>query len=182
MTTRIYWAPPNDATPTYYEVLSAPTVTGTFALAAVVNDVRPGPSWDDAKARFFYDDAQGDDHTVYRVLMYDQTGLVDDTGIFQPPRSFAAALATKQVVNHDFGGKDNLKVVAPNGVGIAGAVIRVYLKPDYDAGHLDVPLFAVECDGEGKWKTPVYLDVGMTYTLLVEKKGSFQSKAVEINV
>lgn len=181
MTIRIHWAPPNVPV-VYYEVHSAPTVTGVFALAAVVNDVRPGPSWDPVKARFFYDDAQGDDHTVYRVLAYDQTGLVDDTGIFQPSASFAAALATKQVVNHDFGGVNNLQVTGPNGVGIAGAVIRIYLKPDYDAGRLDVPLFAVECDGEGKWKTPVYLDVGMTYTLLTEKKGSFQSKAVEINV
>ena len=58
MTTRIHWAPPNVPV-VYYEVHSAPTVTGVFSLAAVVNDVRPGPSWDPVKARFFYDDAGG---------------------------------------------------------------------------------------------------------------------------
>ena len=132
MATRIFWDPP--AAPCdFYEVRVAASTSALFALAGIVNDQRPGPNW--TGSQFFYDDVSGTDQSVYRVQGFLAGGLVLDTGVFQPQVSTAAQIATRVKVDHNFQLADQYRYIAPGGSGIPQALIRVFQKPDWDAGR-----------------------------------------------
>jgi len=177
--TRIFWdpvAPPAD----FYEVRVAPSTDATFLLAGVVIDQRPGPNWNGS--RFFYDDPTGTDASVYRVQGFLLGGLVFDSGVFQPQVSTAAQIATRVKVDHNFQLADQYRYVAPGGSGIPQALIRVFQKPDWDAGRRNVALFITETLDDGRWQSPFWLEPGMTYVLTFEKSGSFGPDIVTVLV
>lgn len=181
MPTRIYWDPATPAAD-FYEVRVAATSSSPYILAAVVMDQRPGPSWDVAKGQFYYDDPTGTDESVYRVQGFLQGGLVLDTGPFQPQISFAAQLATRTKVDHNYQMVDALRYVAPGGAGIPEATIRAFQKPSWDAGQRTVALFVTETLADGRWQSPFWLEPGMVYVLTFEKPGSFGPDKTEITV
>ena len=181
MATRIYWTPPSPAAD-FYEVRVAPTNSGVFSLAGAVIDQRPGPSWDAAKEQFYYDDPLGTDDSVYRVQGFLNGGLVLDTGIFAPQVSYAAQLATRTRVDHNYLITNALQYIAPGGAPIPQAVIRVFQKPDWDAGKRNMAIFTTETDVNGHWVTPFWLEPGMVYVLTFEKMGSFGPDKIEITV
>ena len=181
MATRIYWTPPSPAAD-FYEVRVAATTTSDFQLAAAVLDQRPGPSWDPATSRFYYDDPTGTDASVYRVQGFLAGGLVLDTGVFAPEVSHAAQVATRTRVDHDHLLADALRYVAPGGAGIPQATIRVFRKPDWDAGRRNVGLFVTETDDAGRWRSPFWLEPGLAYVLTFEKAGSFGPDQAEVTV
>ncbi|MAG27828.1 hypothetical protein CMI47_20045 [Candidatus Pacearchaeota archaeon] len=85
-------------------------------------------------------------------------------------------------INHDTGGDDNLQYVEANGDGIEDAIIRLYLKADYDAGSLDVIKGVSMTNADGRWQTPVFLGVGNTYTVVFTKIGSFGPDTLEVTI
>lgn len=179
MPTRIFWdlsAPPAD----FYEVRVAASTTAPFSLAAVVTDQRPGSNWNGAQ--FFYDDPTGADETVYRVQGFLLGGLVSDTGIFQPQVSVAAQIATRTRVDHNYQLVDQYRYVTPGGAGIPNATIRVFQKPDWDAGRRNVALFVTETLDDGRWESPFWLEPGLQYVLTFEKSGSFGPDTAVITV
>ena len=181
MPTRIYWAPAEPPAD-FYEVKSAPTNIGTFDLLAVVTDQRPGPYWDAVREKFYFDDAEGDDNTVYRVQGFLDGGLVSDTGVFQPEVSKSASVNTRQRVDQNYQMVDALRYISPGGSGIPQATIRVFRKPDWDAGLRATSLFVTETDNDGRWVSPFWLEPGMMYVIVFEKAGSFGPDRTEITV
>jgi len=179
MPTRIFWTPPTPAAD-FYEVRVAASTTATFLLAAAVVDQRPGPSWDGSQ--FFYDDPAGTDASVYRVQGFLAGGLVLDTGVFAPQVSIAAQIATRAKVDHNFGLPNALQYLTPGGQGIPQATVRVFQKPDWDAGRNNVALFTTETDNSGQWVSPFWLEPGMQYVLTFEKSGSYGPDRTEITV
>lgn len=181
MSTRIYWTPPTVPV-SYYDVLSAATNEAELTLATTFQDDREGSNWYAPKKQFFYDDSAGTDRTVYRVKGYDALGLVFDTGVYQPDHSYAAVLATRVRVDHNYGGANALQPVTPSGAPIPQTVVRIYKKPDYDAGRTELALLVTETDSAGRWVIPFWLEPGMTYTLVFEKVGSYGPAKAEITL
>lgn len=181
MATRITWEPgsgPFD----YFEIRTAESPTGTFQLEAVIVASKPGPGWDATAARFYYDDLDGTDNTVYRIKGVYDNGVVFDSGMVQPEASKTALLQAKVRLDHDTGYPNAFQYVSPNGQPIEGGVVRVFKKPDWDAGRRTLALAIVQTDTQGQWLSPAWVSPGMTYTLVFEKEGMFGPDAVEVTV
>jgi hypothetical protein len=87
------------------------------------------------------------------------------------------------VVDHNYGGTDNLTVVSTTGARVANATISAFLASDYNAGRR-TSAFVVgmtTTDVNGHWVQPLLLDPG-AYILLVYKQGEFQSATVALTV
>lgn len=87
------------------------------------------------------------------------------------------------VVDHNYGGVDNLTVRTPDGAGVGGATVLAYLAADYAAGNRTPPFVkgSATTDSLGHWSCPLMLDPG-SYTLLVYKQGAVQSQTVNLAV
>jgi len=180
MSVLFYWTPPEELTPSRYEL--SVIEAGERFLAAVPHQV-PGPYWEQAGFRFRFEDPQGTDQTIYRVRALGPSGeLYGDTGPFQPQASRAAGMLSRLRLDHDFGGRDALQYATRSGVGVPDAQIRVYRAVDWDQNRRDTPLFIVDTDACGRWKSPVWLEGGFSYVLHFEKRNSFGPDLVRINL
>jgi len=166
----------------FYEVKSAPSPTSTFTLKAIIMDARPGPNWAQDRVSFFYDDPDGEDPTVYRVQGFQNGGLLFDSGILQPEYAKAALIQTRTRVDHNYLGANAYQYTASNGSPIENATVRVFTKPDYDAGRRAVALFVTTTNAQGQWLSPFWLEPGLTYVLVFEKSGAFGPDITEIVV
>ena len=181
MATRITW-PPADPECDFYEVKSAPSPTDTFTLLGVVMDARPGNNWSESANVFYFDDGDGEDNTVYRIQGFVNGGLVYDSGIIQPEASKAAQLQTRTRVDHNYLAPNAYQYISPGGPPIEGASIRVFTKPDWDAGKRTVALFVTQTNALGQWQSPFWLEPGLMYVLTFEKSGQYGPDVTEILV
>lgn len=171
MPVRVIWYPPDELTPDRYEIT---IVEETERFLAAVAHQAPGPYWEVSPGRFSFEDPMGTDATVYRVRALGPGGsLYGDTGPFQPSASMGARLASRKRVDHDYGGTDQLRYVAPSGPGIPDATIRAFRASEWDAGRRASGEYVVMTDVLGRWKTPMWLEPGLDWVLVFEKAGSF---------
>lgn len=87
------------------------------------------------------------------------------------------------VVDHDTGGTDALAYKTAGGVGIDNAVVRAYLKSDYDAGNTGSAYIkaSVTTDVNGRWVSEMNLDPE-TYTLYFFKQNTYGPDTLEVTV
>jgi len=87
------------------------------------------------------------------------------------------------LVNHNYGGTDNLRYVAPNGVGIDNATIQIFVRSDYDAGKRGRGYIIAESvtGTDGRWVRDVALDPG-DYTVVFFKQGLYSPTVINITV
>lgn len=171
MSVLVYWLPPEDLTPTRFELY---VVEAAERFVAAVPHQIPGPYWENTERRYRYEDTQGTDLSVYRVRSLGPNGeLYGDTGPFQPSASRAAGMLARRRLDHDFGGVNALQYVTRSGVGVPQATIRVFKAVDWDQNRRDAPLFITGTDADGKWTSPIWVEPGFTYVLVFEKQGSF---------
>jgi hypothetical protein len=87
-------------------------------------------------------------------------------------------------VNHNTGGTDNLRYTTSAGAGISGAIVKAFLKTDYDAGNRSDSYLKgrTVTDVNGRWLTDLYLDSGYTYTILFYKSGIFGPDTKEVTL
>lgn len=87
------------------------------------------------------------------------------------------------LVDHDYGGEDNLRYVSPSGVGIANGVIQAFYTSDYDAGRRsrNYILGETRTAYDGRWQRPLALDPG-DYTLIYFKPGEYAVSTKTITV
>ena len=87
------------------------------------------------------------------------------------------------VVDHNYGGADNLAFKTAGGAGIDNAVVKAYLKTDYDAGNFaDAYVVAwVRTDVNGQWENAMNLDPD-TYTFYFFKQGAYEPATKEVTV
>lgn len=183
MANRVHFQPPQYATPERYEITVAATATSVWNAFGYIPHEVPGPNWQEPPGRFFFDDPSGTDTTVYRVKALGPSGeVLADSGPFQPEVATEALLKARAKVDHHYGGLDALQFVTDTGVPIPDAEIRIFKTPDFEAGRRDVPLYVVKTRIDGRWERPVYLDPGMSYTLLFDKPAAYVSQPVSIMV
>lgn len=179
---RIYWEADTDPDVQNYEIRRGPQEGQPIVLVQVIPHAIPGPNWAATKNRFFYDDTQGGPANVYQVTAVSSGGVaIGQTDVFTP---FGPTAATpmKIAVDHNYGGPDALRFVTESGVGIPDADVRVYTKPDYDAGRFAAPVYVVQTDDQGRWRRPAFLDAGLDYVLLMEKRSAYVSQPTQITV
>ena len=87
------------------------------------------------------------------------------------------------LIDHNYGGTDNLRYVTPGGNGIANGIIKAYLKEDYEAGRISEGYIKGETmtASDGRWRKPLALDPN-TYILVFYKPGEYGITAVEVTV
>jgi hypothetical protein len=87
------------------------------------------------------------------------------------------------VVDHDTGGADALAYKTGGGAGIDNAVVRAYLKSDYDAGNMGSEYIkaTTTTDVNGRWTNQMNLDPA-TYTLYFFKQGAYGPDTQEVVV
>ena len=83
-------------------------------------------------------------------------------------------------VNHDTGGTDALRYLAPGSSPVDGGGIVAFLKSSYDAGNFALPLGSTETRSDGRWKAPLMLDAGVVYTIAFYKQGALSITTIEI--
>lgn len=100
-------------------------------------------------------------------------------GITANPRGEGPTL-----VNHDFGGLGNLRVLNSSGGGVAGAAIRAYLLSDYNAGLTDAAHIVgqTSTDSSGNWVSPLMPSPGYTYMLVISQPNFYQTSLRQISV
>ena len=180
MSTRFYWEPPDDLTPSSYSLY---IISSTEQLLASIPHAIPGPYWQALSRRFTYEDPQGTDSTIYRVRALGPSGeLYGDTGPFQPSAVVAARLATRKRVDHDYGVPNALTYQTGAGVGVPDATIRIFRATDWDLGRRTVALFVSETNNLGRWKTSVWVEPGMDYVIVFEKSNAFGPDTTRITV
>lgn len=180
MPQRVIWYAPEVLTPDRYEI-SIVASSETF-LASIAHQV-PGPYWVARPGYFSFEDPQGTDTTVYRVRALGPAGvLYGDTGPFQPSAAVAARLASRTRVDHNYGSVDALRYVAASGPGIPDATIRIFRALEWDAGRRDASEYVVLTDSAGRWATPVWLEPGLDWVLVFEKRGSYGPDVRRITV
>jgi hypothetical protein len=76
------------------------------------------------------------------------------------------------VVDHNYGGTDNLIVLDNLGAGVQDADIVAYLQIDYEAGQRGNSFVRgrTTTNVSGRWRSPMYLDAE-TYSLVISKPG-----------
>lgn len=168
MSNTITWsAPPTP--PDHYLLYSADDYLSPFSLLASLTATT-------------YTDVNGTSSSVYKIQAINSAGaIVSDSGAFQARENFAANLTTLVKVDTDYQSINNLRYEYGS-TGIPEADVRVYQKPDYDAGRTDVPLFVIQTDATGRLSTPVYLEPGMSYTLVYSKKNAYGPNIKNITV
>jgi hypothetical protein len=180
MPTRFYWEPPDDLSPSRYDLS---IVGATETLLATVPHTIPGPYWQPTTRRFTFEDPQGTDATIYRVRALGPAGEVyGDTGPFQPSAAVAARLATRKRVDHDYGATNALTYQTRSGVGVPDATIRVFRAGDWDAGRRVVGLYVTETDSQGRWKSPLWVEQGLDYVIVYEKPSAFGPDVIRVTV
>lgn len=104
------------------------------------------------------------------------------------PLTSAAVYGTGTVlVDHDYGGTDNLRYTTREGSSINGAQVQAFLTADYDAGNRAANFVAgqIITNAEGRWPTPMALEPG-DYTLVYFKRsvggGGYGPDTKEITV
>jgi len=71
-------------------------------------------------------------------------------------------------INEDTGGTDNLRYVDPDGDGIEGAVVSVWVSSDYGLPGA-VPVGITQTDVAGRWTNQVGVPPGDTYKIVLHK-------------
>jgi len=84
------------------------------------------------------------------------------------------------LVNHNTGGKDNLRYMEANGAPVAGASITLFLANEYAQENYSNPLGRTFTDPSGRWEEPISLEPGATYTVLFQKSGHFGPDSTEV--
>ena len=87
------------------------------------------------------------------------------------------------VVDHDYGGADNLRYVTSDGGGISGASVRVYLTSEYSQGNRGRSYIVAEVrtTTNGRWEQPMMLNPDV-YTLVFYKHGAYGPDVRQITV
>lgn len=89
-----------------------------------------------------------------------------------------------EAVNHDTGGTDNLRYSDGAGAGIDNGDIKAYLKSDYDAGRRSNAYVKARSKtrADGRWEWDMYLDKGLTYTIVFYKQGQYRPSTQEVTI
>ncbi len=129
---------------------------------------------------------EADDEISVKVIGAAGDTAVNTVGILQDvtPVQQSLIYGTGEVeVDHDYGGTDNLAYKTSSDVGISGAVIRIFLTSDYDAGNrtVDYLIALANTTTGGRWVRSVMLTPG-DYSLIYYKQTAYGPDRKDLTV
>ena len=83
-------------------------------------------------------------------------------------------------VNHNTGGVDALRYLAPDSSPVADGGISAFLKSAYDSGDYSTPLGSTTTRSDGRWQAPLMLNAGVSYTLVFYKIGVWSATTATV--
>lgn len=115
----------------------------------------------------------GDTAVYCRVTIYDVT----------PARNEDLFGTGTVIIDHNYGGLDALRIVAPTGAAIEGVELRAYTAADYNAGRRSRETIRgiTKTDVEGRWRNVLMLSVG-SYKLVCAKPSQIETRVVDLEV
>lgn len=120
------------------------------------------------------------DGKVSEVLHPTIVGRTVDVGLDHSVRASSEDLSGDTAVDHDSGGPANLAYVYQS-AGVEDGIVRAYLKSDYDSGDYVVRDQTTTL-ANGHWLSPLYLNSGLTYTLVYNKPGVYAASRKDYTV
>jgi hypothetical protein len=180
---RVFWRKAGDPAIANYQIFRAESQQGPFWLLATIPADVTGANFDSNLDRFFYDDSAGALDAFYQVNALNAfTQVIAQSAPFTPSAIQDTALANRARVDHDYGGVDALRYLAPGGTPIPQAEIRIYLQPDYAQGRTTTPYAILMTRDDGRWVTPAYLPVGANYVIQFFKPSGYGPDIITITV
>lgn len=184
LTQRIQWKPSGSPNVFSYEIEYSDTdLLGPYSVLGVVYHQIPGPDYIDSTGVFFKDDAEVP-YRYYRMYVLDQFGnrtpptppfKADGPVLNLPPLNILP-------LDENTGGVDRLRYITDGGNPVGGATIRVYKKQDYDAKQYSLVQGITKTNAFGRWEQPIFVEYGLTYTIVYQKPNEFGPDKVEITV
>ena len=151
-------------------------------LVRVVASKTPA-NWKADLKKYFVDDESGTRDSRYQVYALTSEDVVLGTSdIFRPMDAQGTQILTRIPIDHNYGGDDALQAVASGGAPISALTIYLYKKVDFDGGNKTLPVGITETDAQGRWKNPIYVDPGLDYVLVYEKKQAFGPTSLVLTV
>ncbi len=176
MANKLTWAPNTDIAIASYDIEWSTGFVGPWTFLVNIPHNLSGPNYDTIMNVFFYIDSTLDVTRYYRIT------AIDTHSLRSTPTAPFQAIVPRAKIDHNFGGTDALTYLAPNGSAIQSAVIRIFLKTEYDAGNTGTALAVTETDAAGHWVSPVFVPAGFDYMLVFAKENTFGPDAVHITV
>jgi hypothetical protein len=184
MSVRIQWSPNTESDIKSYELVRCATKTGTYALVTTIVHDLLGANYDATASKFFYDDTAGTTAHWYKLRAVDQYSNPSGyTNPFQPGESTTPPVFPNTVsLTEDYPTTDNLRYITAGAAGVGDAQVRVYKKTDYDQGKLTLIQGQTTTDANGRWKVPILVEAGTTYTIYFQKPHAFGPDTTEVVV
>lgn len=183
MSVRISWAPSLEPDIASYDLEWTDALGGPpWVFVVNIPHIIPGPNFDDATGKFFFDHLEGDVTKWYRLFAIDLAGnrSVASTPFQATPSGPAIPNAVK--VDHNFPTPANLRYQTGGGSPIEGAIVRIFKKSDFDQGLTAGAVAVTLTNARGEWTNPVFLNVGFSYTITFQKEGLYGPDNKEITV
>lgn len=182
MTVRISWSPSTYPTIASYDVEHSLSQNGPFTFVANVVHNLTGSNFDVPSGLFFYLHTAGTLADWYRLIAIDAAGDRSLPSAPLRPSSAVPTVLNNVKLDHNYGTAGALRYQAANGAPVEGALIRIYLKSDFDQGLTSAPLAITQTDAYGNWVNPLYVAVGATYTIQFAKEGMYGPDKIEVIV
>lgn len=182
MSVKIVWTPSNNPNIANYDIEKSATQGGIYALVANVPHAIPGVNYNDVTLSFFYVDGAGTLSEWYRLIAID---TLDNHSVPSAPIHPVTSVPTftnTVSVDHNYGSPGALRYQTTGGIPVEGALVRVYLKTQFDQGLTSTPLAVTLTDVSGNWVNPISLTTGTTYTVQFAKEGMYGPDKREIIV
>ena len=182
MSVRISWAPSSHPYIASYDIYKGTSSSGPFTFLVNVAHSLAGANYDPVAGFFFYDDIAGTLANWYTLTSIDQSANRSVASAPFEPASLIPAFTNTVKVDHNYGSPGALRYQTAAGAPIEQALIRVYLKANYDQGETDQPLAVTATNAAGNWVTSVNLTTGYTYTIVFAREGLYGPNRVDVVV
>jgi len=182
MSVKVAWSPSTYPTIASYDIEVAGSSGGPYAYLANVPHNLAGANFDTTAGQFFYVHTAGALSNWYRLVAIDAAGNRSVPSAPLEPTSATPTFTNTVKVDHNYGGPGALRYQTAGGTPVQGALIRVYLKANFDQGDTDAPLAITQTNSQGNWTNPVSLTAGATYVIQFAKQDVYGPDKVEVVV
>lgn len=183
MSVEVAWLASPEADVASYVLERSNTVLGPWVSIATIANDASSSYYEPGTGLFKYPDPDGTEFLWYRLKAIDTANLISDPSEpFRALGSIPAYEESQVKVNHDYPTPGALTYVTPAGVGVSGAVIRIFRADDYDLNTTAPPVAVTMTVEGGRWQNNIYLTPGYPYILLYSKEGLYGPDSARITV
>jgi hypothetical protein len=169
---RITWLPNADTTTASYNLERAVGLAGPWVVIVNILQDQDVAHYDVATGTLFYQDIAGTPTSFYRIIAIGIDAIPSPPSPpFQANTTGPTTPIAQVKLDHNYGSMGSLRYQTVGGMPVENAIIRIYRKPDFDAGL--APIQMTKMLSDGTWESPAYVDAGFTYVVHFLKEGLY---------